>query len=100
MAQLQGLYEGPFRASPQYAAWAADNLGYELPPIPAERAALLAGMGIDISAVIPPAIAAGAGAGAGSVSAASPTRASAVAAASARAGAGGPSAPAGRATAV
>jgi hypothetical protein len=98
MAQLQGLYEGPFRASPQYAAWAADNLGYELPPIPAERAALLAGMGIDISAVIPTAVAAGAGAGAGSVSAASPTRASAVAAASARAGAGG--APSGRPTAV
>lgn len=64
MAQLQALYAGPFRGSAQFAAWAADNLGYELPPIPAERAALLASLGVNIDAVMAEQMAAAASASA------------------------------------
>lgn len=87
MAQLQALYAGPFRGSTQYAAWAADNLGYEMPPIPAERAALLASLGVNIDAVVAEQMAASAAA---AVSAAAAASATAVAeGAAAGAGAGG-----------
>lgn len=46
-ARLQGLYAGPFRETPAFVAWAAENLGLRPPPISAARAALLAAAGID-----------------------------------------------------
>lgn len=46
-ARLQALYAGPFRETPAFRAWAAENLGLRPPAISAARAALLAAAGID-----------------------------------------------------
>lgn len=51
LAHLDTLYHGDFRASSQYATWAAEILGYEVPPVPEARASLLASMGITVADV-------------------------------------------------
>lgn len=39
---LNELFVGAFQASPQYAEFAAENLGYEVPPMNPDRLAELA----------------------------------------------------------
>ncbi len=73
LGRLEVLFRGPFMASRQYAAWAEENMGYEVPPMNADRLAELATYGIEITlpsgapvASVPStAAAAGAGTGAG-----------------------------------
>ena len=43
---LKALFEGAFKASAPYAAWADENMGLPLPQMPAARAALLEQLGI------------------------------------------------------
>jgi hypothetical protein len=50
--QLNSVYKGPFRDSTQYAEWAAENLGFEIPPVSAGRAMLLESMGVRVADVV------------------------------------------------
>ena len=87
-AALEEVFQGPFKASDAYAAWAEVNTGLPLPQVPATRAALLEQLGIsqesaygilaaapgtasEAGATAAPAAAAGGEAGAGSTSLAS-----------------------------
>jgi hypothetical protein len=99
-AQLQALYEGPYRASLQYAQWAADNLGWEVPPISEGRAAILESAGLSVAEVLRPAGlpggAGGEGGGAGAaggVGSGRPSPAAAAAGAGTAGGAGAASPP-------
>ena len=49
-AVLDGAFEGAFKASEAYAAWADENMGLPLPQVPAARAALLEQLGIPVEA--------------------------------------------------
>ena len=39
---MNELFQGPFQSSPQYAEFARENLGYEVPPMNPDRLAELA----------------------------------------------------------
>ncbi|RYG52253.1 hypothetical protein EON67_01655 [archaeon] len=68
---LQALYETEFRDSPQFAEFAHDNLGYELPPIDPARAHMLENAGISMAEVLAPAAVGGGAAAASGAGAAS-----------------------------